>query len=477
MTVIPFAEWTPDRPELGSSNVALNVVPKPGGYGPFKGPVVGTDALDARAQGSVAIKDTDAVTYIFAGDATKLYFLEASLWSDVSDAGVAPYSTASFNRWEFEQFGQFALALNGTDKLQRYTLGGAATFLEIAATTANQQHLAVVKDFVVMGGDKIRWSARNDVDSWTPTVNSSGEQDLIEGGPLNGITGGDYGTILQEDSITRMTFIGGDAVFQFDPIEQAQGCIAGGSVGKLGQFTYYWSNQGVEVFNGATTQNIGEGRVNQTLLGELDFNRLDRISVAIDPERNLIVWAYPTETSGSASRLLIYNVGENRFSQANFELQILASSRTDTISIDDLGATTIDTVPIFGTATSLDDPQLSNGLLRFGMFDTLNQLNYFTGDNLLGKVATAEFEPNQELRSEIQRVRPLTDDSETTLTVRHRETQQSTIIEDSPLSMRPDGSIPCRVNDRYFSLQSDLESADWTEAEGVRLEEVISRGR
>jgi len=263
---------------------------------------------------------------------------------------------------------------------------------------------------------------------------------------------------------------------QFDPIEQAQGCIAGGSVGKLGQFTYYWSNQGVEVFNGATTQNIGEGKVNQTLLAELDFNRLDQISVAIDPVRNLIVWAYPTETSGSASRLLIYNVGENRFSQAEIELQILTSSRTDTISIDDI-TVTIDTVPIFGTATSLDDPQLANGLLRFGMFDTDNKLNYFTGDNLAGKAATAEFEPNQELRSEIQRVRPLTDDTATTLTVRHRETQQSTIIEDTPLSMRPDGSIPCRVNDRYFSLQSDFVSVDWTEAQGLRLEEVKTRGR
>jgi len=471
MTVIPYGEWTPDRPELGASNVALNIVPKPGGYGPFKSPVVSTDALDARAQGSVAIKDTDAITYIFAGDATKLYFLEASLWSDVSGA---TYTTASFNRWEFEQFGQFALALNGTDKLQRYTLGGAGLFVEIAASTANQQHLAVVKDFVVMGGDKIRWSARNDVDSWTPTVNSSGEQDLIEGGPLNGITGGDYGTILQEDSITRMTFIGGDAVFQFDPIEQAQGCIAGGSVGKLGQFTYYWSNQGVERFNGATTQNIGEGKVNQTLLADLDFNSLDRISVAIDPERNLIVWAYPTISN--STRLLVYSVGENRFTEAEIELQILASSRTETISIDDLGVT-IDTVPIFGTATSLDDPQLSNGLLRFGMFDTSNRLNFFTGDNLPGKAATSEFEPNQELRSEIQRVRPLTDDTQTTLTVRHRETQQSTIIEDTPLSMRPDGSIPCRVNDRYFSLQSDFVSTDWTEAEGVRLEEVASRGR
>ena len=475
MTDIPFAEWTPDRPELVGSNIAENVVPRAGGYGPFKSPASVSDALDNRAQGFAAIKSIQGFTTIFAGDAGKLYKLLGGVWEDVSGSA---YATPVFGRWEFEEFGQLALAVNGANKLQRYNLGGTDNFVEVVDSPIGK-HIAVVKDFVVIGGDNIYWSARNNADGWTPTVDSSGVQSLVEGGPLNGITGGDFGTILQESSVTRMTFVGGDVVFQFDTIEQARGCIAPGSIGKLGLFTYYWSNYGVEVFDGVQGQNIGEGKVNRFLLDNLDFGNLDKVSVAIDPKRRLVVWGYPSNDSdGTPDRLLIYYVGENRFSEARIDHQLLATPITPTISIDDI-AGSIDDVPLTGFpgVTSLDDPRLFGGLLRFGMFDATNQLNYFTGNNLAAKASTAEFAPNRELRSEIQRLRPLNDDSDTTITVRHRETQQATVIEDTPLDMRPDGSVPCRVNDRYFSFQSNLVSADWTEAQGVNLEEVVSRGR
>jgi len=37
--MIPFGPWLPDRPNLQNpgATVALNVVPMPGGYGPFQG--------------------------------------------------------------------------------------------------------------------------------------------------------------------------------------------------------------------------------------------------------------------------------------------------------------------------------------------------------------------------------------------------------------------------------------------------------
>lgn len=276
-----------------------------------------------------------------------------------------------------------------------------------------------------------------------------------------------------------MTFVGGDVVFQFDTIEQARGCIAPGSIGKLGLFTYYWSNYGVEVFDGVQGQNIGEGKVNRFLLNNLDIDSLDRVSVAIDPKQRVIVWGYPSnDSNGVPDRVLVYHVGENRFSEGRIDHQILATPITPTVSIDDI-AGSIDDSPLTGFpgVTSLDDPELLGGLLRFGMFDTSNQLNYFTGNNLAAKVSTAEFAPSNQLRSEISRLRPLTDDVSTTITIRHRETQQSAITEDAPLSMRPDGSVPCRVNDRYFSFQSNLVSSNWTEAIGINLEEIVRRGR
>lgn len=473
--MIPFSEFRPDMPELdGAGRVALNVVPRTGGYAPFFAPTRVADPIGNRAQGAIAIKDLLDNTSLFVGDVSKLYLFKAGAWDDVSSMS---YSTEPFDRWEFTQFGVQALAVNGTNLLQRYNMTSGTAFINIPASPV-AQHITVVKDFVVVStlvaGEEIRWSANNNPDEWTPLVNSSGAQPLQEGGPIRGLTGGEYCTILQENQITRMSFVGGDLVFQFDPIEQARGCIASGSIGQLGLYTYYWSEHGIEVFNGVEGSNIGEGKVNRHILDNLDRGSLDRISVAVDPFRRLIIWAYPTKGSGGvANKFLCFYVGEGRFSEIELDVEILVNAATNETSIDEI-TTSIDAVPVYGDAISLDE---LTGERVLGMFDTDHGFNHFSGLPMNAKVATGETSPSGLNHTIISRLRPMVDDTEATVTIRHRSTQQAAIIEDAPLPMRPDGSVPSRVNDRYVSFQVDLTGDNWTIAQGIDIEEAVKSGR
>lgn len=486
--MIPFGPWLPDRPKLENPGLvnATNVIPTAGGYEPFQGGTAVTDALDDPCQGAASFKQTDGTSYVFAGDESKLYQLRNAVWDDVSSK---TYAVSIFNQWRYAQFGTLVLAANGSDRIQKVRTGTTANFEEIPASPVCQ-FMAVVRDFLVVGpveigGDRfVQWSATNDVDSWTPTVNSSGIQVLIEGGPLKGITGGDFGTVLQESTVTRMNFVGGDLVFSFDIIENAKGCLVAGSIIQLGAVTYYWSEEGIERFGGTNTTNIGEGQVNKTLFDRLNFDALHKVTAAIDPERRLVIWAYPT-TSDTVDRLLIYHVGENRFSDVELTVQVLVAARDVTISIDDI-AGSIDDSPLTGfpTVTSLDDPLLLGGRRRLSAFNSSNVMETLDGSNLAATLTMGEFIfssigkfISDGKKVHTRRLRGAVDGAHT-ISILHRSKLQSAQVEEGPTAPQDDGSVAINVNDRYQAFQLETAAAaTWEFAQGIDFEEVTKGGR
>lgn len=486
--MLTFGEWLPDRRTLDNVGVsnATNVVPVVNGYAPFQAGVVVTDALDNRCQGAASFKQTDGSSYVYAGDEEKLYMLNNGVWDD---AQAKPYSTTEFNQWKFLQFGSLVLAVNGSDKIQKIRSGAATAFEEIESSPVSS-FIAAVKDFIVVGSivigsDRfIQWSARNNVDEWTPLVGSSGLQALNEGGQLMGITGGDFGIILQESAVTRMSFVGGDLVFTFDVIEGSRGCFVSGSVIRLGAVTYYWSEEGVEAFTGTGGVNIGEGKVNTTLFERLDFDNVHLVTATIDPIRRLVIWAYPV--NGVVSRLLVYNVGQNKFSDIEMTVQVLLSTRDETVSIDDI-AGSIDDSPLTGypTVTSLDDPLLLGGTRRLAAFNTSNQMMTLDGDNLAATITLGEriftnngqtiINDNKNIR--IARLRGAVD-GDYTLSSIHRLKMQDTATTSAFDAPEEDGSVVGRVNDRYQALQMNIASGvSWDLAQGIDIEEAVKGGR
>lgn len=88
MPLIPLGPWTPDQPDFQNpgSSTMLNCVPRTiNSYGPAPSTSAVTDALDARCQGAVYVRDKGGNVHGFAGTATKLYTnTSGGLWVDIT---------------------------------------------------------------------------------------------------------------------------------------------------------------------------------------------------------------------------------------------------------------------------------------------------------------------------------------------------------------------------------------------------------
>ena len=335
---VTFTEWTPDLPGVVENlSVAENVVPTAVGYSPFP------TAVDYSAAASENLNNVFAgrfsnTTEVFAGGATKLFKFDSSdLGMDnVSKSG--DYSNTS--KWNFIQFGNTIIAANNVNKLQGFTLGSSTLFADLAATAPVAKYVAVVRDFVVAANldsgvesNKVQWSDINDESDWTSGATSQSDfQYISDGGNITGLTGGEFGLILLERAIVRMTYIGSPFFFQFDTIARGLGCIEGNSVAKYNNITYFLGDDGFYACDGNQVKSIGTQKVDNWFFNNANPSEFDTMSTTIDPLRKIVVWNF-LNTFGGRS-LLMYNWQVDKWSYGTTDTNIVAYSATAGVTLE-----------------------------------------------------------------------------------------------------------------------------------------------
>lgn len=411
-TVI-FKEWLPDLPELNNPGLteAKGVIPVDGSFRNFLqfGTAMATAAAFPQGAFGTAVFSTNAGlydAYTYFGTQTKLYF-----WG-VSDGTIRDRSGSTYNgspnsAWCFTQFDDLVIASNYEDRPQYQTVASASNFTALSSSAPQGQQIGVVSRFVVVGNTKgtaggggnayIQWSGIDAPTNW-PTPNSataiavqSGEQYFDEQfGPVTGIGEGDqFGIIFQAHAIHRMTYVGGNVVFQFDRISSQIGCNFPFSIVKVGGVFYFASDDGIMVTDGVSVKPVGYGKVDRYFLANVargndsfPFVR-HRMRGAADIARNLVYFAYPEANSSTApaTQVLVLNTLEQRFSHAAYTTQALHS------------------VPRALTAQS-------EYLRGFNDANVLAQLN---GSPATGILTTGETEPNPGGFSRVQALKAIVD--------------------------------------------------------------------
>ena len=143
--------------------------------------------------------------------------------------------------------------------------------------------VGAVNNFFVLGGvDRnvpndeywVQWNAIGDGTDWpTPATDDarskqSGRQTMpAEYGRVTSVQGNDFfGYIFQERGITKMTYVGGDVVFNFDTFEEDRGCIRAGRV-KIDDKVFFESDRGFHVLENGLITDIGFGKVDDSVTG------------------------------------------------------------------------------------------------------------------------------------------------------------------------------------------------------------------
>lgn len=482
---LPLAEWKPDLPDHENDGAieALNVIPAQKSYKGLNGLSAFSSAITGTCLGATPATQSDGTTANFCGDTSVLYKLAASgTWADVKKVGG--YSTATDGRWSFAQYGDQVIATNYDDNIQEYTLGTSTIFADLT-TAVKARHIGTLREFVVIGNTndatdgavphRVRWSAIGDPADWTVSASTQADyQDLDSSkGPVNAVIGGEHGVIFQENAVHNMTYIGSPEIFSFDEVEQGVGCYIPHSAIARGRFTYYIGRDGFYMFDRTQSIPIGADKVNKTFFTDFNNSYSFRVSVALDPINNLVIWAYPSNSSvtGNPDKLIIYNWVNNRWSHAEIDCELVYNSISLGYTLDTLDtySTDLDALPF-----SLDSRFWQGGEYSLTAFDTTHKSSYFTGTQLTATIETGEFEGYSMSRTFLKKILPIIDGT-TTINIGTRNSPTDTVTWGSTLSQESNGEISVLSNARYHRIR--LISSSFTDAQGVEVLEHIKSSR
>ena len=479
--MIPFGEWLPDQSDLQNPGVtvAKNVLPAARGYRPFASLTELSGAATARLRGIYATKLNDSTVLSFAGDDDDLYKLNTTTFA--LDSINSGYTMTGDTYWKFVRFGDEVIAAgNDTDSLQGFTAGSDTSFSAISGAPAARE-LAVIRDFVVTGNvtysggthrSRVRWSAINDATSWTIGTNQADFQDIPDAGQITGLVGGEYGVVLLEKAIARMQYVGSPLIFTFEKVETNHGCNYPNSIASLGASqVFYLADDGFFMFNGQRSIPIGAEKVDQFFFDDLDFSNTDRISCAIDPENQVVMWGYPSVNGiGSPDRILAYNYAVQKWSIAELDHELLSSSLTPSFSVE--GLDTISST-LEGLTTSLDSRFYSGGFFQLSAGKD-KKIHTITGAPLEATLETTEFEPANMRQSLIRSVTPyVTTKGATAPTVTSQLASRSRQIDGftygTAVALNNDNTCPIRGSGRYHRVRVSV-NGDWRYALGVDID-------
>ena len=361
--LIPFGEYRPDVSDLdGATTRAINnVIPQGDGYGPFRALVPFTSPLPAVCRGYFYARDDDGSIKVFAGTVNKLYVLNNTTlqWDDASQDSSTYTALNPDANWCFAQFGNFIIAVQQNINPQVFDLTSDVEFDDLGGNPPKAAYVAVVNQFMMLSGlqinqKRIQWSGLNDVTNWTSGVNSSDYQDEPDGGSIRGVIGGEFGTILQDQMIRRMTFSpGSDVIFEIQKIAENLGALGPYAIASGGSLHFFLTPKGFyQIDNSGGLVPIGEEKVNRTFFASYDTSNPQLLQAVADPNTNLALFVWKSNASSQLlfDRAFAYNYVLQRWAPLSMTGEALAQLAAPGLTMEALDAIAPGAQTITGTA-------------------------------------------------------------------------------------------------------------------------------
>lgn len=464
---VAFGEWLPDQPPTNLDGVvtATNVIPDAASYRPFPTLVAFATGVAGRCRGGIVATDGAGNNYNYVGDGSALYSLVANSFTSVSRAVGGAYSIATDDFWEFVNWGNTIIGVNGfSDLPQQISLGGA-NFANMSVGV-KAKHIAVMRDFVVMGNVsdsaanvyRVRWCAINNPTSFTVDAATLADfQDLpSEGGPVQKVLGGEFGVVLQQKSVWRMLFVGSPLVFQFDRVHSNIGAHAPQAAVRYQHMTFFLAEDGFYSFDGSTVEPIGRGKVDRFFLADVSISNLQRTQAYVDAPNKLVMWAYPSgsNSGGNPDRIIMYSWAFKRWALVDgLDIEYLLNSVTTGYTLDALDSlyASLEDIPV-----SLDSTQWQGGQFVSAAFNASHQLARFNGSAMAATLETGEFQLFPDSRAMIEEVRPAADGlsaSTSIMVINRNNLTESASVGGVQTYPNATGFCQFRVDARYFRIR------------------------
>lgn len=404
---VVFPEWVPDLGEYKTgATTVLNCLSYGGLYKPLPSLATNTDAAPDKVIGSYMMKSSDGVTHAFCGTRTKLYKLSGgTTWTEVTWSS-GDYNTALDGFWSFCNYGDLVIATNYNDDPQVFDTTGDTEFSQLSSTAPKGKWVFVINDFVMLldiddSGQfpfRAQWGPLgNPQGDWTPSIDTqAGYYDLLGGGFVNvaGYGAQNFGIIIQDNSIWRAEYAGGDQIFSFILEEQGRGSILARATATDGTFVYYLDEDGFYRTQGRESEPIGRNKIDKWFFDNFSSTYGPSVTACVDPVNKYYAISFPSIESGSSTpdKMLFFNITDRRWTPVEQEVDMIFPALSQDYTLDSLAVPfpDLDTVPY-----SLDSRVWQGGRFLFGAFSSDHKFGSFNSTPYEATLGTAEIRVNQ----------------------------------------------------------------------------------
>lgn len=471
-TTIDFGEWMPDQAGItGAIQEAYNVIPQAIGYGALPELVDFSGAASERLTNVFATK-YGGTTTVFAAGTTKLFKFNSTTLGLDNVSKTGGYTTA--DRFYFAQFGQKLIAANGNAKLQVWDLGGSTAFADLDASAPTAKFITVVRDFVVAANTSsapstVYWSDINDETDWTPSDLSQADSQIIpDGGDIRGVTGGEFGLVLLEKAISRMSYVGAPLFFQFDTIAKNIGCYESNSIAQFGNLTFFLSDDGFYMCDGQGVSPIGAEKIDRFFFSNVDQSRLNEMSAAVDSVKKIVIWQFTDIFA--RKRFMIYNWQSKKWSEGETTSDYIAPIAT--------AGVTLEALDTFGNMDTIETP-FDSRLWAGGRFVSAGtkgaKIVTLTGTPKEGYITTGDIGNGSQ--SIVTLAKPRIDNGTSSAAVFSRNLLTAVPTFGTPTDSDSENRISLRSSGNYHRVRVYPRGADWKTAVGVDITVVPTGGR
>jgi hypothetical protein len=264
-------------------------------------------------------------------------------------------------------------------------------------------------------------------------------------------------------SIHRMSYVGSPLVFQFDNISRNLGCYEANSIIQYAGTSFFLADDGFYACDGQKVIPIGNEKVNRFFYNDADEGLLPLMSSAVDPFRKLVIWAYASNSSATADKLLIYNYETNRWSSGTTVVDRIVSTSSPAFTLDGLD--------VFGTLeqidSSFDDRVWLGGKMQFAGVN-LAKIVTFSGDPMTATIETGDIEvPGT--TSAITMAKPIVDNGSGNVALVSRRLLNEQVVFGSQSVADAENRVSIRGVGRYHRLQL-TPTGLWKTAVGMDID-------
>jgi hypothetical protein len=346
----------------------------------------GIDALASACVGAASVRKLDNSFRLIAGNATDLYELSGTTWSDVSRAVGGNYAATVDNPWRYAQFGNTTLAVNKADTLQ---YSDSSNFADV--TDAPKASIVeTVQNFVMLfdtsdpsfGDSPNRWwcAAIGTYDDFVPSIATQSATGILTSSPSRISAAKRFGNQViayKERAMYIGTYVGAPVIWDWQQIPGEAGCSSNEGVVNIGTadnpvhifmgIDDFWR------FDGARPVPIGNP-LRKTIYADFNAAYANRIKTLHDRRNSRVYFYYPSlGGNGAVDQCVVYHYRLNMWGRDDRTIEAVVEYLAGGITWDtwDTLYATWDAIP---AALSWDSPFLTAGSFTPGVFNTSHEL-------------------------------------------------------------------------------------------------------